>query len=76
MEAPAEGFDVWAPGNVSPIVAFLCGASCPFTGETFYVQGGTVRKLEPWSLAGESIEHPTRWPLDDLESAMQRFGPS
>jgi NAD(P)-dependent dehydrogenase (short-subunit alcohol dehydrogenase family) len=73
MEAPAEGFDVWAPGNVSPIVAYLSGASCPFSGETFYVQGGSVRRLEPWSLAGESVEHATRWPLDELETAMARF---
>ena len=46
MEAPAEGFDVWSPGNVSPLVAYLCGADCPFTGETFYVQGGTVQRVE------------------------------
>jgi NAD(P)-dependent dehydrogenase (short-subunit alcohol dehydrogenase family) len=73
MQEPAEGFDVWAPGNISPIVAYLSGASCPFTGETFYVQGGTVRRLAPWSLVGESIEHPTRWPLDELETAMASF---
>ena len=73
MQAPAEGFDVWAPGNVSPIVAYLAGASCPFNGETFYVQGGTVRRLEAWSLVGESIEHAGRWPLDALEGAMATF---
>ena len=73
MEAPADGFDVWAPGNISPIVAYLSGAGCPFTGETFYVQGGTVRRLEPWSLAGESVEHATRWPLDELDVAMSKF---
>ena len=76
MEAPAEGFDVWSPGNVSPLVAYLSGAGCPFTGETFYINGGTVRRLEPGSLAGDSIEHPTRWPLDALESAMSRFKPA
>jgi NAD(P)-dependent dehydrogenase (short-subunit alcohol dehydrogenase family) len=75
MEAPADGFDVWAPGNVSPVVAYLCGAGCPFSGETFYVQGGTVRRLEPWSIAGESIEHSSRWPLDAIESAMKAFTP-
>jgi NAD(P)-dependent dehydrogenase (short-subunit alcohol dehydrogenase family) len=75
MEAPAEGFDVWAPGNVSPLVAFLCGAGCPFTGDTFYVQGGTVRRLEPWTLVGQSIENPMRWPLDVLAQAMKAFGP-
>ncbi|HWL41424.1 MAG TPA: SDR family NAD(P)-dependent oxidoreductase [Ilumatobacter sp.] len=73
MEAPAEGFDVWHPGNAAPLVAYLSAAGCPFTGETFYVQGGTVRRLDPWSLAGESIEHPVRWDVDDLADAMQKF---
>lgn len=73
MQAPAEGFDQWHPGNVSPVVAYLAGAGCPFSGETFYVQGGTVRRLEPWTLAGDSIEVPSRWDLDDLDAAMKAF---
>ena len=64
---------MWSPGNVSPLVAYLSMGDCPFNGDTFYVHGGTVRRLEPWSLAGESIEHPTRWPLDALRVAMDRF---
>ncbi len=73
MEAPAEGFDVWDPANVSPLVAYLSAADCPFTGETFYIQGGTVRRLEPWTLIGDSIENPSRWELDDLAEAMKVF---
>ncbi len=73
MQAPAEGFDQWDPANVSPIVAYLAGASCRLNGETFYVQGGTVRRLEPWTLVGDSIEQPTRWNIDDLDHAMQAF---
>lgn len=73
MQAPAEGFDVWHPGNAAPLVAYLSSADCPFNGETFYVQGGTVRRLEPWSLAGESIENPVRWDLDELAVAMKAF---
>jgi NAD(P)-dependent dehydrogenase (short-subunit alcohol dehydrogenase family) len=73
MQAPADGFDQWDPANVSPLVAYLSGASCPFTGEAFYVQGGTVRRLEPWSLTGDSIEQPVRWDLDDLDDAMSAF---
>ena len=76
MEAPAEGFDQWNPANVSPIIAYLSNATCPFTGETFYVQGGTVRRLEPWSLTGQSIEQPVRWSVDDLENAMETFVPA
>ena len=73
MEPPDDGFDEWDPANTSPLVAYLCGASCPLNGETFYVQGGTVRRLEPWTLVGDSIEHPTRWDLDQLDEAMNAF---
>jgi NAD(P)-dependent dehydrogenase (short-subunit alcohol dehydrogenase family) len=73
MQAPAEGFDQWDPANVSPVVAYLSGAGCPFNGETFYVQGGTVRRLSPWTIAGDSIEQPTRWELDELDRAMGAF---
>ncbi len=76
MSAPAEGFDQWHPANVSPAVAYLSGARCPFNGATFYVQGGTVRRLEPWGLTGDSIEHPVRWELDELEEAMAGFLPA
>jgi NAD(P)-dependent dehydrogenase (short-subunit alcohol dehydrogenase family) len=73
MEATAEGFDVWDPANASPLVAFLAGVSCPFNGETFYVQGGTIRRLEPWTLVGDTIEKSTRWELAELADAMQTF---
>ena len=76
MEAPAEGFDIWDPANASPLVAYLASRSCAFSGETFYVQGGTVRRLEPWTLIGDSIEQATRWDLDDLTEAMQAFAVS
>ncbi len=76
MEAPAEGFDIWDPANASPLVAYLASRSCAFSGETFYVQGGTVRRLEPWTLTGDSIEQATRWDLDDLTEAMQAFAVS
>lgn len=73
MEAPSDGFDQWDPGNTSPLVAYLAGALCPFNGETFYVQGGTVRRLEPWTLVGDSIERAVKWDLDDLDGAMSAF---
>jgi len=75
MEAPAEGFDIWDPANASPLVAYLAMHSCGFSGETFYVQGGTVRRLEPWTLVGDSIEQATRWSLPDLVEAMEAFAP-
>jgi NAD(P)-dependent dehydrogenase (short-subunit alcohol dehydrogenase family) len=65
VAAPADGFDLWDPANVSPLVAYLASADCPITGRTFFVQGGTVRVLEPWHL-GERLERDGRWTIDDL----------
>ena len=59
--APGDGrFDVWDPANVSPLVAYLATADCPFTGTTFYVQGGAVKVVEPWRF-GDAVERDDRW---------------
>ena len=71
----AEAFDVWDPANVSPLVAYLATAGCPFNGATFYVQGGTVRLMEPWRM-GEGVEQADRWTIDGLEEALAKLGPS
>ena len=65
VAAPTEGFDVWDPANVSPLVAYLATADCEITGRTFFVQGGTVRVMEPWRM-GERLERDDRWTIDDL----------
>jgi NAD(P)-dependent dehydrogenase (short-subunit alcohol dehydrogenase family) len=65
VAAPTDGFDVWDPANVSPLVAYLAMADCEVNGRTFFVQGGTVRVLEPWHL-GDRIERDDRWTIDEL----------
>ena len=72
VAAPTEGFDVWDPGNVSPLVAYLATADCPITGRTFFVQGGTVRVLEPWHL-GERLERDDRWTIEELAKELPRI---
>jgi NAD(P)-dependent dehydrogenase (short-subunit alcohol dehydrogenase family) len=62
---PADGFDLWDPANVSPLVAYLASPRCELTGRTLFVQGGTVRVLEPWCL-GERLERDGRWTVDEL----------
>ena len=64
VKAPEDGFDVWDPANVSPFVAYLATADCPFTGETFLVQGGKVQRVQSWSTA-EKIEKDDRWTVED-----------
>jgi NAD(P)-dependent dehydrogenase (short-subunit alcohol dehydrogenase family) len=65
VKAPEEGFDVWDPANVSPFVAYLSTADCPFTGETFIVQGGKVQRVQSWSGA-ETIDKGDRWTIAEL----------
>ena len=65
VKAPEAGFDVWDPANVSPFVAYLATADCPFTGETFLVQGGKVQRVQSWS-AAEVIEKDDRWTVEEL----------
>lgn len=72
VAAPAEGFDVWDPANVSPLVAYLATADCPITGRTLFAQGGTVRLLEPWHY-GERIERDHRWTIDELAEELPKI---
>jgi NAD(P)-dependent dehydrogenase (short-subunit alcohol dehydrogenase family) len=69
VAAPAEGFDVWDPANVSPLVAYLAMADCEVTGRTFFVQGGTVRVMEPWRM-GTRVERDARWTITELGEAL------
>jgi NAD(P)-dependent dehydrogenase (short-subunit alcohol dehydrogenase family) len=67
---PAEGaFDQWDPANVSPLVAYLASASCKFTGETFFVQGGNVTLSGSWA-RGDSVDRDSIWSVGELADAL------
>lgn len=68
-------FDAWAPANVSPLVAYLATADAPFTGQTFFVQGGTVRLFQPWTMT-QTIEKGDRWTVAELATEMQKITPA
>lgn len=68
--APKPGeFDMWDPANISPLVAYLCTADCAFNGETFFVQGGTVTRVETWAM-GDKVEQDDRWTVAGLAEAL------
>ena len=69
MEPKDGGFDDWDPANVSPLVAYLSTVDCPFTGETFFVQGRSVRRVRSWEMA-ETVEHEERWSVTGLADAL------
>jgi NAD(P)-dependent dehydrogenase (short-subunit alcohol dehydrogenase family) len=72
VKAPDEPgkFDVWDPANVSPLVAYLATEDCPATGKIFFVQGGTVKLMQGWSM-GEGIEKNDRWTVAELQSELK-----
>ena len=74
VKAPESGgFDVWDPANISPLVAYLSTEECPVTGKVFFVQGGTVRLFQPWTMV-DTIERNERWTVAELEQEMARLG--
>ena len=69
MAAKEGTFDDWDPANVSPLVAYLSTADCPFTGETFFVQGGVVKRVRSWEM-GETVERNETWTVAALGEAL------
>ncbi|MFB7242926.1 short-chain dehydrogenase [Streptomyces populi] len=70
MAAPAEGFDVMDPGNVSPLVVWLgSAASAGVTGRVFETEGGRITVMEGWR-PGPSVDKGARWtPAEAGETA-------
>ena len=61
----ASVFDTWDPANVSPLVASLAMEDCDITGQVFFVQGGTVRKFQNWTMTA-TLEKNDRWSVAEL----------
>ena len=72
-EDPSQ-FDKWDPANVSPLVAYLSTADCPFTGGVFHVGGNEVGLYGGWSLADDDIiVADGRWTVEGLQSLAPRL---
>jgi NAD(P)-dependent dehydrogenase (short-subunit alcohol dehydrogenase family) len=74
MAPKDDGFDEWDPANIAPLVAYLSTADCPFTGETFFVQGGVVKRVESWAMA-QTVERNELWTVEALGEALADFAP-
>ncbi len=67
VKAPGDPgtFDIWDPANISPLVAALSTEGCPVTGKVFFVQGGTVRLFQSWTMT-ETLSQDERWDVAAL----------
>jgi NAD(P)-dependent dehydrogenase (short-subunit alcohol dehydrogenase family) len=76
MKAPGDGsFDWYDAANVSPMVAFLAAADCPFTGETFFVGGDNVTRFEPFATAQTILNDGVRWTVAGLAARATELVP-
>ena len=57
--------DLFAPANISPLVAYLATEKCPITGRVYAVQGGAISQLAGWHDV-ETIETDDVWQIDDI----------
>jgi 3-oxoacyl-[acyl-carrier protein] reductase len=65
-----DGFDEWAPENVSPVVGWLASpAAGHINGQVFIVWGGQVQLARGWQVIGVADAGGTRWTVDGLIAA-------
>ena len=60
------------PEHVSPLVAALAAADCPFNGQVFSVMGASVGIYAGWSIA-EEVDQEGRWTVAELIRAMDKL---
>jgi NAD(P)-dependent dehydrogenase (short-subunit alcohol dehydrogenase family) len=70
-----QGFDVYHPSNISPLVAYLATDGCSLSGHIFRVVGGLIGVYEGWHLV-ESFESDQRWSVSDIEQALATVPPT
>ncbi len=68
----AGAFDAGDPANVSPLVAYLATDGCPLNGQVFFVYGGRVQLMQPWTLH-DRIDTDGRWTISALREATAPF---
>jgi NAD(P)-dependent dehydrogenase (short-subunit alcohol dehydrogenase family) len=74
VKAPgdAAAFDAWDPANISPLVATLAIEDCAATGQVFFVQGGTVRRFQNWTME-EELDKNDRWTVTELAAELPKI---
>ena len=73
MKKPESGFDVMAPENVSPLVAWLGSTeSREVTGCVFEIAGGKISIADGWR-AGPEVDKGARWNAADVGQAVKHL---
>lgn len=73
MTADEAAFDVYAPENMAPLVAWLCSAdSADVTGEVFELKGGRVFLSQGWT-DSPAEDKGARWHPEEMGEVVRRL---
>jgi hypothetical protein len=73
MQAPASGFDVNDPANISPLVVWLGSSeSRDVTGRVFEIEGGLLSIADGWQ-HGPELDKNGRWEPSEIGSAIRKL---
>ena len=72
QEVEEGEFDMFAPANIAPLVAYLAGEKCQHTGQVFAVQGGSIQQLRGWTVS-ETTESDDPWTIDAVDGRLAEW---
>jgi len=72
QEVEEGEFDMFSPANIAPLVAYLATEKCPHTGQVFAVQGGSIQKLQGWTVSA-STDSDDPWTIDDVDGRLAEW---
>ncbi|GLR66068.1 short-chain dehydrogenase [Acidocella aquatica] len=73
MAAKEGAFDVFAPENTAPLVAWLCSVQSAFvTGQVFELKGGKIFLSQGWT-DGPAEDKGTRWQASELTPVVEKL---
>jgi NAD(P)-dependent dehydrogenase (short-subunit alcohol dehydrogenase family) len=72
FRTPDEGFDVYHPANISPLIAYFASKECSISGHVFVIVGGTIEVWAPWSRVA-SITQTERWTVEELQNRVPKL---
>lgn len=73
MTRTENGFDIYAPENTAPLVAWLCSReSADVTGQVFELKGGRIWLSQGWTDSPD-VDKKARWNADELGPVVRRL---
>ena len=70
LAPPVEGFDAYAPENVSPLIVWLAGERCPAASQVFHLTGNRLLVSALPRIEHELVHEDGPWTLEALDQEL------